>query len=76
MKENSPRSTRLRFWRNPPGTSEECETSNLIRDLESSKGLSLTPLQKKVILMKSVGKGTRDYCREYRNHSRGSAGQH
>ena len=44
---------------NHPGTSEECQTANLIRDLESSKGLSLTPLQKKVILLKSLGNGTR-----------------
>jgi DNA-binding CsgD family transcriptional regulator len=50
---------------NPPGAPEECETSNLIRDLESSKGLSLTPLQKKVILMKSVGKGTRTIAEEF-----------
>jgi DNA-binding NarL/FixJ family response regulator len=49
---------------NPPGAPEECETFNLIRHLESSKGLSLTPLQKEVILMKSVGKGTRTIAEE------------
>jgi DNA-binding CsgD family transcriptional regulator len=40
------------------GAPEESIASQLIRDLESSKGLSLTNLQKKVILMKSEGNGT------------------
>jgi DNA-binding CsgD family transcriptional regulator len=41
----------------PLETDEESETSKLIKNLEASKGLSLTPIQKKVILLKSGGKG-------------------
>jgi DNA-binding NarL/FixJ family response regulator len=38
-------------------TTEGIETSDLIKELEALKGFSITPLQKKVILLKSEGRG-------------------
>jgi DNA-binding CsgD family transcriptional regulator len=48
----------------PLERAEESEAFRLIKDLEASKGLNLTPIQKQVILLRSEGKGTKVIARE------------
>jgi biotin operon repressor len=51
-------------------TPEESEISNLIKELEASKGLSLTTLQKDIILMRSRERGVKAIAESFSDVSK------